>query len=413
MGKSRDFLGSPESHFWIFGWETGFVPLFWELAKMNAIWRPKQIFIYLAMVFASLTACPSQGQGLLLEDKPALDSMRKAIDFMYNFQFEKAQHSLSRFQARYINHPGFMLFNSVTNFWKHFPIGSKPKEYEAYKKNLHALIQKGEDLENKFPKSPEPGFYIMMANLILARHHSEEGEYIKAVSETRRAYAYIKKGFELKSQFPEFFFSTGLYNYYRVAFPESHPLYSPFTMFFPGGDKAVGLKDLETASLKSLFSRPEALVFLTSIYLRDEFNVGAALKYSQLLHKHYPGNWLFSILHAECLLEAGQIEAAEPLITRLLSRNESGALLAGYYLKGLFDRKKGNTDAAKWAWQKALQYGKTKDRLSKGFIGLSYSEMAKIARDEGNLDWAKKYYKLALENCSYKKVKRDAESAGF
>ncbi len=359
------------------------------------------IFIFLGISFASF------GQALLMDDKPAMDSMAKAVNLVYNFQFDKAGHCLLKYKTKYPNHPAFTLFNCISHFWKSFPIGSKPKEYSAYIRNLNLVISQGEKLAEKHPKSPEPGFFIMMANLILARHHSEEGEYIKAVNETRRAYAYIKKGFEMKSVYPEYYFSTGLYNYYRVAFPENHPLYNSFTVFFPEGNKASGLKDLETATQKSIFSKAESYIFLCMIHMRDQYNIPASLKYSSSLHENYPGNWMFSIVHAECLLESQKAEQAEPIIGRLLGRNENAALLAGYYLKGLHERISGNIDGAKWAFQKALLSGTGKDRLTKGYIGLTYNELAKIAQEEGRMDFAKKYARLALENCSFKKVKEN------
>jgi hypothetical protein len=357
------------------------------------------ILISLGFSFAS------SGQSLLMDDKPAMDSMAKAVNLVYNYQFDKASHCLIKYKNKYANHPAFGLFNSILHFWKYFPIGSKPKEYSAYIRNLNLVIRQAEKMTEKYPISPEPDFFIMMANLILARHHSEEGEYIKAVNETRKAYPSIKKGFDWKSVYPDYYFSTGLYNYYRVAFPENHPLYNSFTVFFPDGNKASGLKDLEIAALKSTFSKAESYIFLCTIHMRDQFNIPASLKYSTSLYESYPGNWLFSIVHAECLLESQKGDAAGPIISRLLGRNESSALLAGYYLKGLLERINGNTDGAKWAFQKALLNGAGKDRLTKGYIGLIYNELAKIAQEEGRIDFAKKYARLALANCSFKKVK--------
>lgn len=371
------------------------------------------VFLGLLALFFVLQAGKTNAQGLLMDDKPAQDSMRRAIEHLYNFQFDKANHSIAKYRKTYASHPGMLLYVSLLQFWKNFPINAKAQEYGLYKKNLENVILKAEVLEKKFPKSPEPVFFNMMANLILARHHSEEGEYLKAVNETRKAYSLIKRGFNLKNQYPEFYFSTGLYNYYRVAFPEQHPFYHSFTVFFPEGNKALGLKDLETASQKSAYSRAESLVFLFAIHLRDEYNIATALKFSQQLNELYPENWLFSIYAAEALLESDKKDLATPLINRLLTRTENAALLGGYYLKGLLETKENNPDGAKWAFQKALLFGKSKDRLTKGYIGLTYNELGKIAKAEGKEDWAKKYFQLAKENCSYKKVKEESKAAGY
>ena len=371
------------------------------------------ILLIMALLAILLNVSSAGAQGLLLDDKPALDSVKASVQYLYNFQFDRSVKSLTRYKTKYASHPGFLLLSCIRNYWKYFPIGARSKEFEAYKKDLNQVVRLSEAMMKKYPKSPEPGYYFMTANLMLARHHSEEGEYITAVNETRKAYPLIKKGFSLKSSFPDFYFTTGLYNYYRVAFPENHPLYSAFTVFFPDGNKEQGLKELAVACDKSYFSSAEARVFLCSISLRDYYDVPKAMEHAAVLHKLYPNNWVFSILYGECLLEAGKKEEAGPVIRNLLGRSENGALLSGYYLQGFQERLSGQKDAAKWNWQKALMYGKSTDRLTKGQVGLTYNELAKLAVEEGNRDLAKKYFRLAGENCTYKKVKQDASKAGF
>ncbi len=348
-----------------------------------------------------------------MEDKSAIDSIRSSVRKLYNFEFDQSVKSLAKVSNKYPNHPGLKLLGCVRNYWKNFPIGSKTSEYEVYKKDLALVAEQSEALMKKYPKSPEPVYYYMTANLMLARHCSEDGQYIDAVNHARKAFPGLKKGFDLKSRFSDFYFSTGLYNYYREAFPEQHPVYKPFTFFFQDGNKDSGLKELETAGFKSLFSMAEARVFLCNIYLRDYFNIGKALEQALILRKNYPGNWIFSILYAECLVEAGKTNEAANYIKVLLGRTENAALLSGYYLQGLLERKQGRNDAAKWNFQKALMFGKSNDRLTKGQMGLTYNELAKLAILEGNRDQAEKYFDLAEENCSYKKVKDDAKSAGF
>lgn len=367
------------------------------------------------LLLACFLLCLSSGSRaqLLMEDKDASDSMRHAIDHLYNFQFDRATRSMSGIRQRYSRHPSFMLFQCMFSYWKNFPIETRPKEFEAYLKNLGAVISAGESLEKKHPDSPEPSYYVMTALLLLARHQSDQGEYIKAVNSTRKAYGYIKRGFEWKARVPEFYFSTGLYNYYRVAFPESHPVYAPFTVFFPEGDKENGLRDLEISSQKALFSRAEALGFLTSINLREELNFPRALQFARQLSDKHPANWIYTIVLAECLLENRKTAQAAELIPGILGRSEPMALQAGYYLKGLMESLKGNSDGARWAFQKSLLYLKDNDRNSKGYASLAYNELAKLSAGEGRRDAAEKYFRQAEKNSSFRKVKSDKKAAGF
>jgi len=376
--------------------------------------HPALFGVLISVFLIGLPIFQCSAQPLLIDDKPAMDSMRKAVDLVYNFQFEKAENVVKKMKLKYGNHPSYILFHCISSFYRLFPIGSKPREYSPYIKNLHNLVRISETMSDKSPKNvAELDYYNMTGNLMLARHQSEDGEYIKAVNSTRKAFTFIKRGFEWKTTYPDFYFSTGMYNYFRVAFPENHPFYKSFTIFFPEGNKALGLKDLEIASQKSIFSKAESTVFLSAIYLRDEYNIPMALKFASILHENYPLNWLFSIIYAECLIESKKPDLADPIIEKLLMRTESASLLGGYYLKGLYERQHGNIDAAKWSFQKALNYGKTKDRLTKGYLGLCYNELGKIAHEEGKRNWAKKYFGYALDNCTFKKVKNDAKASGF
>lgn len=374
----------------------------------------RRLFLILTIWFCGvLFPDTSAAQTQIVDDKVLLDSMKNAVDLMYNMEFEKAENCLKRFRPKYNTHPGFLLYGALNSYWKHFPISHQPKEYQVFMKNLEQIISLGEKMKQKNPKSPEADFYQLMGNLLMARHHAEEGEYIRAVNETRKAYGFIKKGFELQKNYPDFYLTTGLFNYYREVYPENHPTYKPFTIFFQSGNKSLGIKELELCAQKSLFCKGEALMFLSLIYLRDEYNLPMALRFSTQLHQNFPGNWVYDILQAEILLENKKADLAEPLISKTLMRTEPVALLAGYYLKGLYEIGENKPDAAKWAFQKALQQVKGKDKLTLSYRGLCFSELGKIANAEGKKDWMKKYFKQALEICSFKKVKQDAENAGY
>ena len=394
--------------------------LLWPIYQMNQLktsiqsTRTLAAFVFSALVFFQMHSFSARAQSPITEDRILADSMKKAVEHLYNFQFEKSESCLKRYRPKYNNHPGFLLYGALTTYFKHFPVSANSKIYQAFINTLNQVVALGEKMSHKYPKSPEPDYYQMTANLMLAKHHSEEGEYIKAVNETRKAFVFIKRGFEYQKSYPDFYLATGLYNYFRVVYPENHPIYKPFTIFFPDGNKSVGLKELELAAQKSLFSKAEALMFLSLIHLREEYNPTASAKYSVQLFENYPNNWLFQMLHAEVLIETKKMDQAEPLVSTLLMRTETLALLAGYYMKGLQEVANNKPDAAKWAFHKALSISsKNKDKLSLGYKGLAYNELGKIAYAEGKRDWVKKYFKQALDLAAFKKIRQDSKRCGY
>lgn len=109
---------------------------------------------------------------------------------------------------------------------------------------------------------------------------------------------------------------TGLYNYYREAYPDAHPFYKPFALLFPRGDRQKGLTDLELAARNALFLKAEAYAFLSEIHLGYENNYLAAEHYSKRLAEQYPGNNEFLALHVRNLLLLKKYGEAEALLAR-------------------------------------------------------------------------------------------------
>ena len=67
----------------------------------------------------------------------------------------------------------------------------------------------------------------------------------------------------LPTYYSDFYFFTGVYNYYREAYPEAYPVYKPLALLFPKGSKTKGLEDLLIASKNSIFLKAEAFSFLS------------------------------------------------------------------------------------------------------------------------------------------------------
>ena len=66
----------------------------------------------------------------------------------------------------------------------------------------------------------------------------------------------------MSSVYPDFYFFTGLYNYYREAYPEAHPIYKVLAFLFPRGDREKGSAELQNAGANSIMLKAEAYSFL-------------------------------------------------------------------------------------------------------------------------------------------------------
>ncbi len=254
----------------------------------------------------------------LLQDKLALDRLEKGLQLMYGYEFSGARQQFTLVQGQYPNHPATPLLDALMILWQHQPFSS----YQSAAFTRHLLLlektvnlseirlaQNEDDIEGVFFKTIACG--------LLTQHYNDMGESSKAIGETKRLYALVKKSFALRSKNVELYFMTGLYNYYREYYPAAHPFYRPFAVFFKSGSKKDGLAELELVEQKSVFSASEAAGYLAHIYLRYENNPRKALLYARKLSQKYPNNLLYASKLAEILILTRNFEEALPYTQQL------------------------------------------------------------------------------------------------
>ena len=59
--------------------------------------------------------------------------------------------------------------------------------------------------------------------------------------------------------------ATALYNYYAEWISENYAILRPVLMFFPDGNKELGIKQLKTVANNAFYTRTEAQYFLMRI----------------------------------------------------------------------------------------------------------------------------------------------------
>ncbi len=368
------------------------------------------IFIFLVCFLVSgQTPQPRR----LIDDKPSLDTMSKAVQLLYNGHFDLAEQTALSIRKKYQNHPSMPLFTALLRYWRYMPVHQSPKELEAYRLLLFRTASLSEDLLKRNEKNPEAIFFNMMAYLMMARLNAETGEYIKAVSDARKAYVQLKKGMELKEKYPEFYFSTGLFHFYREFYPEAHPVYKPFAFFFESGDKKLGLQEMEVAANRSVYCKAEALTFLTFINLRYEDNLSEALRISKRLIEEYPNNNVYKLLRTEVLLEAEKYDAAEGLISDLLTQSSTFLFAPAMAFHGILHEKYFKKyELAKGFYLKSLQLAKPKRKSEDVYAFACYIGLGRIYKAENNMERARYYFRKAADSPNEKQKKEAKQFFG-
>jgi tetratricopeptide (TPR) repeat protein len=343
----------------------------------------------------------------LLTDSVSRQRVLLTLDKIYNAEFAEAEALARPLRTRYPQHPVNPLLQAFQLYWQYLPIQENNAAAQRYVTALNQCIA----LAEKMPRQDaEATFFLLAAHSYLAMLESDRGELTKAVGEARRTYGYMKRGFQLTDQNPEFFFSTGLYNYYRVQYPDDHALVRPLLVFFQDGDKARGLQQLEQAYRRGTFTRTEAGYYLVYVLIKHEANPLRALTFSAPLHRRYPRNPVYLMRHAEALTLAGRYADAEPLVERLTALPGRVYPVAGTLLSGMLAEKAHQNDRiATSRYQQVLKMPLDK-RFTQEYHALAHAGLARLADRAGDRAEARRRYQQALKLAEYKSTIREAKA---
>lgn len=367
-----------------------------------------RIFLRCAL-FCLLTHSTISAQ--LLSDKATQEKIVVGLNALYNLDFVTAEKNFNKLPASYANHPVKDLLRAFTLQWKYLPIEQNQNALKQYIGHLEECQRKAEELAKQPKYKPEATFFLLAAHGYIALSYNYRKEYTKAIMDAGQAYGFLKDGFGFLNENVEFNFTTGIYNYYRVQYPETHPIIKPFIVFFQSGNKLKGLSQLRKASNEAVFSRIEATTYLTNIYLKYEADFPKALIYAQRLGKQYPKNYIFGLRYTEALLLNKRFEEANLQIQQLPKGSNEITLLSTNFFEGYYyEIHLQNDELAAQRYTLALSI-KPNSRYTQEFYAMSCLGMGRILKRAGNSTKADFYFKKCLENTEYTWVSSEARSA--
>lgn len=364
--------------------------------------------IIIAFCISLFTSLSLQAQ--FLNDSKSKTLTIKGLDHLYNFEFEEAARAFEPVMTQYKNHPASHLINAVRIQWENLPVEENPAALKKYLGELEKCVELSKELYKKPSTKVEATFFLLASHGFIALVYNYQKEFMKAAGQAKDAYSYFKEGIKYKNSNPEFLFPSGLYNYYRVQYPESHPIVKPVVFFFENGNKKLGLSELELAINRSVFSRVEAATYLTHIYLKYESNFRKALSAASWLHNKYPENHIFTMTYVECLLLNEDYDAAEKAKVALKGRREKTYQIAHYLFEGWIHEKKDNNLKAALADYTKVTQLKADGRYTIEYSAIAYLGMARIfARQKENTK-ARTYYKKAIDISDHEWVIKEAQN---
>lgn len=250
--------------------------------------------------------------GQILKDTASLRIVEQGVSSIYNMQFDEAEVHLNTIKGKFPGHPVNLLLKGMVTYWKYFPLIPGSSTSASFENDLRECIEKCEI------KNPADEAEYLLTDLcargILLLYLSDNGLHRDVMPLAKNTYKYLRRAFDFIHSYPDFYFFTGLYNYYREVYPEFHPIYKTFIFVFPKGNREAGLKELQTAAERAVLLRAESTTFLTYIYQNYERDISRSTYFSRILREEYPLNLQFLILYIKSLLLEGRYDEAEKMI---------------------------------------------------------------------------------------------------
>ncbi|HEX8349286.1 MAG TPA: tol-pal system protein YbgF [Hymenobacter sp.] len=361
-------------------------------------------------------------KGWLLLDKDIQLELDGAVFNVYNFKYERAEKQFRSLRRRYPNHPMPYFLLGLSTWWKIVPTQFQAQQYDklffAY---MDTAITKAQVLYDADNNNYEASFFLSAAYGFDARLHGERHDWRKATVSSKRSLNYLKKSQEANGLSPEFQFGQALFNYYAVWIGENYPLLKPVLLFFPRGDKKLGIQQLRSVSDHGFYTATEARVFLMRILKNEENNAEAAMPVARALATTYPDNGYFQRFYALLAYDQGEFTECERVSREILDKINKGlpgyegisGRYASYFLGYLMQNRYRDIAKAKDYYQRCIVFSESTGDTSGGFYLFANMNLARLAVKDKDLAAATRYYTVVLDKADRKSEQYKEAKAYF
>jgi len=343
-----------------------------------------------------------------MRDTATLRLIYRGVDYIYDMQFARAREVLVEIEKDYPEHPMNYVLKGLMTYWENYPLTATSVARESYEEELKHAIELCEKKSH-----PDDEAEYLMCNIgargLLLLFYADNDLSMDVIPMASSTYSYLKQTFDFTGVYSDFYFFTGLYNYYREAYPEAHPVYKPAAIIFPKGDKARGLRELMKASKSAIILKAEAYSFLTGIYINFENDFQKARFFSKSLHELYPNNPEYLSEYIRNLLLLKEYDEAERLISagRLKASTDYFKAQLLIFDGILFEKKYHDLKKAQAFYSKGIRDLASFGDFSNDYAAYGYFGLSRISDKDSDKHYKRYYRKQAMALSSFKKVNFD------
>ena len=373
--------------------------------------KSSAVLIYTFLVLLSINAFPQ---------KPTYDSLVKAgINQIYNIKFDDAEKTFQVLKKEYPKHPAGRFFFAMIDWWKIILSEEDEDKDDQFYKKIEETVDFCDDILDKNPNDVDALFFKGGAIGFRGRLRVMRESWFKAADDGREALPIVEHASKLDPTNVDVKLGFGIYNYLAAVIPEKYPIVKPLMLFFPSGNKELGLKQLKDAARIGKYSSHEAKYILITFFYYFEDDLEEAEIYAKQLFTSFPDNPVFERWRGRIAVRKGEWKIASSVFNDVLnkvSKNYDGYNTAkvrreaNYYV-GSNLKNQGKFDEALPYFKKCIEDSKKiDDDKESGFQINATLYSGTILETLGKYKEAKKYYEAVLDMREFKDSHNQAET---
>ncbi len=357
------------------------------------------LFSYSQAQKKGIPAVPIDSTYSLLSNPFVQMEATQAINDMYNFKFERSMSHFRYLQNEYGWHPLPYFLMGLNYFWRILPNFNNEQYDETFYAYMDTSLVLAERLYKDYNKV-EGAFFMAATYAFKGRLHSERKDWGRSAAAGKNALKYLEECKGNGDLSPELLFGDALFNYYAEWVPENYPLLKPIMSIFPDGDKEKGIEQLKIVARNAFYTRTEAQYYLMRISYFEENDMVHSMQLAEYLHETFPYNAYFHRFYTRLLYQSGKykqaVEESKSMINRIDSAYAGYEYNSGRYAAffiGHISELRGDLETAKKYFKLAMEYGEYAEATDMGYYIYSVLHLGRIAMREEDNELAKQYFK--------------------
>lgn len=253
---------------------------------MNKILRFILVFVLIVSSYNNLNSYNFTGKDIISNCNIRAE-VYKGFNFLYNFQFNRADSLRLELKRNYNYSPWTYLYEANYYWWKIISGENNDENVECFYKALTTARSKTGNIV-----TDEYQFLRIVIYSFMSRLDLMQSKYVNTLVELKKNLSVIKNTLGKETSFDGFYLTSGLYLYLTDVAYENYVYLRPFLLFVPSGNREKGLSYLNFKHNDIILST-ESKYFLMKIYDEVEKNHYKSLQYATELAKSYPMNYIF------------------------------------------------------------------------------------------------------------------------